>query len=171
MAALQLASRSPLETRDCMPGKILVLGATGHVGAPLVRELVAAKEEVKAASRHTTLVAGAEVVPFDYADQKSYQTAFDGVDRVFVLLPGGYTNAVECLQPVIQSGSRSKNQSRASNRHRRRCRRKDSQPAGRTVSHPHRRPVRDPPPQLVFRQFSYFLARRHQTGSDCRPSR
>lgn len=88
-----------------MPGKILVLGATGHVGAPLVRDLVAAKEEVKAASRHTTLVAGAEVVRFDYADQKSYQAAFDGVDRVFVLLPGGYTNAVECLHPVIQAAA------------------------------------------------------------------
>ena len=88
-----------------MPGKILVLGATGHVGAPLVTELVAAKELVKAASRHKTLVAGAEVVSFDYADQKSYQTAFDGVDRAFVLLPGGYTNAVECLQPVIQAAA------------------------------------------------------------------
>src|SRR6187549_4165042 len=88
-----------------MPGKILVLGAAGHVGAPLVTELLAAKEQVKAASRHTTLLAGAEVVRFDYADQRTYQTAFDGVDRVFVLLPSGYTNAVEWLQPVIQAAA------------------------------------------------------------------
>jgi len=93
-----------------MPGKILVLGATGHVGAPLVTELVAAKELVKAASRHKTLVAGAEVVSFDYADQKSYQTAFDGVDRAFVLLPGGYTNKQQpieglksCSKPPLAS--------------------------------------------------------------------
>src|SRR4029078_13206347 len=92
-----------------MPGKIRVLGATGHVGAPLVTELIAAKEQVKAASRHATLLAGAEVVPFDYADQGTYQTAFDGVDRVFVLLPSGYTNAVEWLQPVIQAGARRQN--------------------------------------------------------------
>jgi len=88
-----------------MPGKILVLGAAGHVGAPLVTELLAAKEQVKAASRHTTLLAGAEVVRFDYADQRTCQTAFDGVDRVFVLLPSGYTNAVEWLQPVIQAAA------------------------------------------------------------------
>src|SRR4026209_3058892 len=88
-----------------MPGKILVLGAAGHVGAPLVTELLAAKEQVKAASRHTTLLAGAEVVRFDYADQRTYQTTFDGVDRVFVLLPSGYTNAVEWLQPGIQAAA------------------------------------------------------------------
>src|SRR4026208_1019579 len=88
-----------------MPGKILVLGAAGHVGAPLVTELLAAKEQVKAASRHTTLLAGAEVVRFDYADQRTYQTAFDGVDRVFVLLPSGHTNAVEWLQPALQAAA------------------------------------------------------------------
>ena len=33
-------------------GKILVVGATGHVGAPLVAELVARGEKVKAASRN-----------------------------------------------------------------------------------------------------------------------
>jgi uncharacterized protein YbjT (DUF2867 family) len=92
-------------SEGCMPGKILVLGATGQVGAPLVTELVAAKEQVKAASRHTTLLEGAEVVRFDYGDQRTYQTAFDGVDRVFVLLPSGYTNAVEWLQPVIQAAA------------------------------------------------------------------
>ena len=34
-----------------MPGKILVLGAAGHVGAPLVTELLAAKEQVEVLRR------------------------------------------------------------------------------------------------------------------------
>jgi hypothetical protein len=38
-------------------------------------------------------------------EARGYQTAFDGVDRAFVLLPGGYTNAVEYLQPVIQAAA------------------------------------------------------------------
>ena len=86
-----------------MHGKILVLGATGHVGAPLITHLVAAKQQVKAASRRAEVVAGAEPVRFDYADQTTYNAAFEGVDRVFVMLPGGYTNAMALLQPVIQA--------------------------------------------------------------------
>jgi uncharacterized protein YbjT (DUF2867 family) len=44
-------------------------------------------------------------VRFDYADQESYKVAFDGVDRAFVLLPGGYTNPVALLRPVIQAAA------------------------------------------------------------------
>jgi len=47
-----------------MPGKILVLGATGHVGALLTTRLVLAKERVKAASRRASSVAGAEPIRF-----------------------------------------------------------------------------------------------------------
>jgi hypothetical protein len=45
-------------------GKILVVGATGTVGAPLVAELLARGEKVKAATRNTAarLPAGAEAV-------------------------------------------------------------------------------------------------------------
>jgi uncharacterized protein YbjT (DUF2867 family) len=88
-----------------MPGKILVLGATGHVGVPLVAQLVAAKEPVKAASRRATRVMGTEAVRFDYADEQSYQAAFEGVDRAFVMLPSGYTDTVEYLQPIIQAAA------------------------------------------------------------------
>ena len=88
-----------------MAGKILVLGSTGNVGAPLVAQLLAAQEKVKAASRRATPVVGAEAVRFDYADQSSYKAAFEGVDRAYVLLPGGYTNAVGLLQPFIQAAS------------------------------------------------------------------
>ncbi len=88
-----------------MSKKVLVLGATGNVGRPLVARLIAAKEDVKAASRRAAPVAGAESVRFDYADPSTFEAAFDGVDRVFVMLPGGYTNPVGHLQPVIQAAA------------------------------------------------------------------
>ena len=91
-----------------MPGTILILGATGHVGAPLIAHLVGTKETVKAASRRATAVAGAQAVRFDYADPSSYEAAFEGVDRAFVMLPAGYTNIVALLEPVIRSAAERK---------------------------------------------------------------
>jgi uncharacterized protein YbjT (DUF2867 family) len=88
-----------------MSGKILILGATGHVGVPLVNYLVAANQPVKAASRRATRLAGTESVRFDYADLKSYHDAFEGVDRAFVMLPTGYTDPVASLQPVVQAAA------------------------------------------------------------------
>jgi uncharacterized protein YbjT (DUF2867 family) len=88
-----------------MAGKILVLGATGHVGTPLVAQLVAAGEKVKAASRNATPVAGAEAVRFDYADPATFAPAFEGVDRAYVLLPTGYTTVLELLQPVLKAAA------------------------------------------------------------------
>ena len=58
-----------------MSDKILVLGATGHVGTPLVSQLVAGGQAVKAASRHATPIAGAEAVRFDYADASTFDAA------------------------------------------------------------------------------------------------
>ena len=86
-----------------MAGKILVLGATGTVGTPLVADLVTAGERVKAASRNATPVAGAEAVRFDYADPSSFNPAFEDVDRVYVLLPSGYLDVTDPLQSVIQA--------------------------------------------------------------------
>ncbi|UPA25518.1 SDR family oxidoreductase [Shinella oryzae] len=88
-----------------MAGKILVLGATGNVGTPLVKALVAKGESVKAASRSGKAVAGAEGVAFDYADPATFGPAFDGVDRAYVMLPAGYVNATELLLPVIAAAA------------------------------------------------------------------
>lgn len=88
-----------------MAGKILVLGATGHIGRPLVRSLMAAGEAVKAASRGGKPVDGAEGVVFDVVDPMTFPTAFEGVDRAFVMLPGGYTEAKALLLPVIEAAA------------------------------------------------------------------
>jgi uncharacterized protein YbjT (DUF2867 family) len=93
------------EGEAAMANKVLVLGATGNVGRPLVAKLLEAKAGVKAASRRATPVAGAEAVRFDYTDQSTLPAAFEGVDRVFVMLPGGYTDPVGHLKPVIQAAA------------------------------------------------------------------
>ncbi|MCJ8053524.1 SDR family oxidoreductase [Shinella curvata] len=88
-----------------MAGKILVLGATGNVGTPLVKALVAKGESVRAATRSGRAVAGAEGVVFDYADTATFAAAFEGVDRAYVMLPAGYVDAKALLLPVIEAAA------------------------------------------------------------------
>ncbi|MFB9953056.1 SDR family oxidoreductase [Rhizobium puerariae] len=88
-----------------MAGKILVLGATGTVGTPLVKALVAKGEKMKAASRAGKPVESAEGVAFDFADPSTFAPAFDGVDRAYVLLPGGNVAITELLLPVIEAAA------------------------------------------------------------------
>lgn len=88
-----------------MSGKILVLGATGNVGRPLVDALVAKGAAVKAASRGGAPVGGAEGVRFDYADASTIPAALDGVDRVFVMLAAGYTDPVAMLSPIVEAAA------------------------------------------------------------------
>lgn len=84
-----------------MTDKILVLGATGNVGAPLVKALLAKGETVQAASRSGKPVEGAEGVVFDIADPATFAAAFEGVNRVYLMLPAGYVAAKELLLPVV----------------------------------------------------------------------
>jgi len=84
--------------------KILVLGATGHVGHPLVRDLVARGETVKAASRSGKPVEGAEGVAFDVL-KPDFDTLFQGVDRLYLLLPTGYVDAKGLLMPIVAAAA------------------------------------------------------------------
>jgi uncharacterized protein YbjT (DUF2867 family) len=88
-----------------MSGKILVLGATGNIGKPLVDALVAKGEAVKAASRSGGPVGGAEGVRFDYADPSTIPAALEGVDRVFVMLAAGYTDPIGMLSPIVEAAA------------------------------------------------------------------
>jgi uncharacterized protein YbjT (DUF2867 family) len=82
---------------------VLVLGAGGNVGRPLVQGLLAAGAAVRAASRSGQAVAGASGVAFDYAQPATWAAAFDGVDRAYVMLPAGHVQAKELLQPVVSA--------------------------------------------------------------------
>lgn len=86
-----------------MSKKILVLGASGHVGRPLVQALLARGEAVRAASRQGTAVPGAEGVRFDHGDPGSYAAALEGVDRAYLMLPGGQVQIQALLTPVLQA--------------------------------------------------------------------
>lgn len=88
-----------------MPGKILVIGANGQVGRPLVAELLAKGENVKVASRSATPVEGTESVGFDLANATSFDSALRGVDRLFLLIPGGHLNVVELTAPIIKAAA------------------------------------------------------------------
>ncbi|HZH09461.1 MAG TPA: SDR family oxidoreductase [Microvirga sp.] len=84
-----------------MAGKILVLGATGNVGKPLVAELVAKGEAVKAASRTGQPFGGAEGVAFDFANPATYGPALEDVDRAYVLAPTGTLDIPGTLMPFL----------------------------------------------------------------------
>jgi len=81
--------------------KILVLGASGTVGRLLVRALVAQGQAVKAASRTGRAVAGAEAVRFDYADRATHAPAFEGVDRLYLLMPADSLAVEAFLLPAV----------------------------------------------------------------------
>ena len=85
-----------------MSGTILVLGAGGNVGRPLVQALLARGEKVKAATRSGAAVAGAEGVAFDYAQPATLAAALDGVDRAYLMLPAGNVQAQALLMPVVE---------------------------------------------------------------------
>ncbi len=65
---------------------IVVTGATGNVGQPLVQALIEAGEEVTAVSRRVTDVpAGVRYVQADLAEPESLKPALDGAEALFVL--------------------------------------------------------------------------------------
>ncbi|WP_370966475.1 NAD(P)H-binding protein [Amycolatopsis sp. cg9] len=67
---------------------IVVTGATGNVGRPLVEALTAAGEEVRAVSR-----GGPDRA--DLSDAASLRPAFAGASAVFLLLPPGFRGPLE----------------------------------------------------------------------------
>lgn len=88
-----------------MAGDILVLGATGNVGRPLVSGLVARGAAVRAASRGGAAVDGAAGARFDFRDPTTIGPALEGAGAVFVLAPGGNLDLEDLLLPVIRAAA------------------------------------------------------------------
>ena len=85
-------------------GQILVLGANGTVGAPLVSELRARGHEVlRATSRK---VIDADQVHLNLVTGEGIERALDSVRRVFLLSPPGHVNQDELLGPVIEAAKK-----------------------------------------------------------------
>lgn len=73
-----------------MSETVLVTGATGNVGAEVVKGLLARGEHVRGtvlAREVERLAAGAEPVVFDFEDASTFEAALAGVDRVFLMRP------------------------------------------------------------------------------------
>jgi uncharacterized protein YbjT (DUF2867 family) len=71
---------------------VLVVGATGNVGAGLVKELLRGGHKVVAATRSPEKYHGSErsrAVRFDFREPKTYSAALEGVDRMFLMAPPG----------------------------------------------------------------------------------
>ncbi|NKY29781.1 SDR family oxidoreductase [Nocardia gamkensis] len=69
---------------------IVVTGATGNIGAPLVRSLSDAGEEVTAVARHAdlSLPDGVRSVRADLGEPESLSPALSGADTLFLLITG-----------------------------------------------------------------------------------
>jgi uncharacterized protein YbjT (DUF2867 family) len=69
--------------------RILVIGATGNTGVPLVAALAARGVTVRAASRHPSASAGSGVEPvrFDWPDRATWAPALAGVDGMYLVGP------------------------------------------------------------------------------------
>jgi uncharacterized protein YbjT (DUF2867 family) len=68
--------------------KILVAGATGNVGRPLVEQLVQAGHQVRALTRNpgkANLPAGAEVIAGDLTNPETLTAAMEGVDSLHLI--------------------------------------------------------------------------------------
>jgi uncharacterized protein YbjT (DUF2867 family) len=91
-----------------MKPHILITGATGNVGTEVVRELqrkgipfrVGAYDAAKAA---TQLKITADIVPFDFLDPGTFQKAFEGIERMFLVRPPALSNVERDIAPAIQA--------------------------------------------------------------------
>jgi len=80
---------------------VLVTGATGNVGRPLVEQLRGAGEVVRAAVHAPVEKRGEGRVQFDFADESTWHAALDGVDRVFLLRPPALSDVKRFVRPFI----------------------------------------------------------------------
>ncbi len=94
-----------------MEGMILVIGATGLVGGNLVRRLVAAGANVRAASRHPREAAAAlppavPAVAFDLERPETWVGALDGVTALFLMARPGDDHPETAALPLLDDAWR-----------------------------------------------------------------
>lgn len=89
-----------------MNTKILVSGATGNVGAEVVKLLTEQGRPVQAAGRTVAAIQqqfgpAVEAVRLDFADPATFGPAFAGIDRLFLVRPPTIANVKEVIFPAI----------------------------------------------------------------------
>ncbi len=84
---------------------ILVTGATGKVGSALVKELEIQKVPFRAAVRHGGTL-GMESVAFDFDNPETFEQALVGVEKLFLLTPGGTEREAAAVDAARAAGVR-----------------------------------------------------------------
>lgn len=86
--------------------KVLVIGANGTVGTELVKLLKAKGQSVAEATSKNEIKQGQ--VHLNILSQEGIESAFENVDRVFLLSPPGYTNQDKLLSLLIEMAKKKK---------------------------------------------------------------
>ncbi len=91
-----------------MANPVLVIGATGSVGMEVVKALQKTGQPVRAAVRDIAkaeekLSAGVEYVQFDFKNPATFEAAFKGVKRIFLMRPPNISNAQRDILPAIRA--------------------------------------------------------------------
>jgi uncharacterized protein YbjT (DUF2867 family) len=86
---------------------ILVTGASGNVGGPLVHLLAGGPRRVRAAVRDTrerrAVLEGVEYAPLDLMQPATYAPALEGVSRLFLMRPPAISDTKRYLNPLIDA--------------------------------------------------------------------
>ena len=93
--------------------KMLITGATGNIGKEVVLSLLASEEtevRVIAAVRNVEKAAGQfpddkrlGFTPFDFENEQTFDTAFHGIDMLFLLRPPHLADVKKYFHPLLQS--------------------------------------------------------------------
>ncbi len=82
---------------------ILVTGATGNVGAEVLRLLIARGADVRAGVRDVRRPLGAETVMLDFERPETFAAALRGIDQLFLMRPPAISNVARDVFPLIDA--------------------------------------------------------------------
>jgi uncharacterized protein YbjT (DUF2867 family) len=91
-----------------MKPKILVIGALGNVGTEVVKSLLAFGIPVRAGDLVPDRITarfgnGVEAAGFHFGKPETYSSAFDGIERVFIMRPPQITDIQKYMIPAIDA--------------------------------------------------------------------
>ncbi len=93
-----------------MNNPIFITGATGNVGAEIVRQLNAGEHHIRVAQRNlqppnsnSSIDSTIEYVEFDFKQPQTFAQAFQGVKRVFLMRPPALSQVKTYIYPAIDS--------------------------------------------------------------------
>jgi len=94
-----------------MTNPVLVTGATGNVGMEVVKALQKIGQPVRVAVRDVAkaekhLGGEVEYVQFDFKSPDTFEAAFKGVKRLFLMRPPNITNAQRDILPAIEAAKK-----------------------------------------------------------------